>query len=173
MWWLQQGCEPLLEGEGHMEQRLSLWVTNGSQPLLWRGCKAQALCLAQGHSKAFATQGVSSQWEKVQAFPQLLWWWWNWQIIRSSVEGMGQGWTKIRCVPVVPQPGSAGASLTHTHRVWDMRDPMERALDSPPCLQEAQTLWGFLPMFALKTWSCGDLFPRVLEIERVKVMKIC
>lgn len=44
----------------------------------------------------------------------------------------------------------------------------------PSCLHGAGTLQGlFFPMLVLKTWSTGGVFPQVLEIERVKVMKIC
>lgn len=80
----------------------------------------------------------------------------NWQIIRSSTKGWGGAEQKSDVSPwslgqSVLGAGSAGASLTHTHGVWDMGEPMERALLLPCCLQGAQVPWRFLPMFALKT----------------------
>lgn len=91
----------------------------------------------------------------------------NRQIIRSRWKGWGRAEQKSDVSPwslsqAVQGAGSAAHTSTHGSSPGFL-----------PCLQGARTLWGFLPMFALKTWSCGDLFPQVLEIERVKVMKIC
>lgn len=65
VWWLQQRCEPVEEGECHMEQPDPVGDKQ-ELPLLQRVSKAQALCLAQGHSEAFCkalpgNPGVSIQ----------------------------------------------------------------------------------------------------------------
>lgn len=118
----------------------------------------------------------------------------NWQVIRSCMNRTGRAERKSEVSPrrgvpcrrvageaaasarlrweqALPGHGSRTPACSCTRRVGEPTGGAPHS--SPVACREQRGCGDFFPVFALKTWSCGCFFPRVLEIERVKVMKIC